>query len=238
MMQISKRMLVPALLAAVCSQAVAADDLEAKREKMMKQGIDYLKSSQSDDGSWTTTKTVGITGLVLNGLLEAGVPESDPAVQKGLKNLKSFVQKDGGIYTPKSTHRNYETCISLMAFSNADKKKYADIIKNAEKFLRELQWDEGEGLETSDTAYGGAGYGGSSRPDLSNTQFLLEALKAAALPKTTRRSRRRSSSCPARKTWKPNTTPPPSPPRSTTAASITPRLRADRRKPAKRPTAD
>ena len=184
MMRLSKRMLlVPALLAAVCSPAVAADDLEANREKMMKQGINYLKSSQSDDGSWTTTKTVGITGLVLNGLLEAGVPENDPAVQKGLKNLKSYIQKDGGIYTPKSTHRNYETCISLMAFSAADKKKYADIIKNGEKFLRELQWDEGEGLETSDTAYGGAGYGGSSRPDLSNTQFLLEALKSAGVSK-------------------------------------------------------
>ena len=28
-------------------------------------------------------------------------------------------------------------------------------------------------------AYGGAGYGGSSRPDLSNTAFLIDALKAA-----------------------------------------------------------
>ena len=31
--------------------------------------------------------------------------------------------------------------------------------------------------------YGGAGYDSKSRPDLSNTQFFLDALKAAGVPK-------------------------------------------------------
>jgi squalene-hopene/tetraprenyl-beta-curcumene cyclase len=67
-----------------------------------------------------------------------------------------------------------------MAFQAANTNgEYTDIIKKADKFLRDLQWDEGENLKSSDTAYGGAGYGRNRRPDLSNTQFLIEALKAA-----------------------------------------------------------
>lgn len=161
----------------------AADDTEAAREKAIQQGIDYLKSSQNEDGSWTTTRTLGISGLVVNSLLESGVPATDSTVQKGLKLLESHVQEDGGIYIPKSRLVNYETCIAVMALAATKDKKYQPIIKNAEKFLRKLQWDEGEGKETSDVDYGGAGYGGSSRPDLSNTQFLMEALKSAGAKK-------------------------------------------------------
>jgi squalene-hopene/tetraprenyl-beta-curcumene cyclase len=172
-------MLLAVFFMAATSQA--AEDAEAARQSALEKGINYLKSSQADDGSWTTTETLGITGLVVNALLESGVPKEDPALQKGLKHLESFVQDDGGIYPPNSTHRNYETCIALMAFAAADKEKYQAHIKNAEKFLRDLQWDEGEGLESTDPAYGGAGYGNHQRPDLSNTQFLMEALKAAGV---------------------------------------------------------
>jgi len=180
---VKNRLLVSAFLICVSlpmAECPAADEDagEAARKKAIKQGINYLKSSQNDDGSWTTTKTLGITGLVVNALLESGVPVTDPTVQMGLKHLESQVQEDGGIYVPKSRLVNYETCIAVMTLARADKKKYQPIIENAEKFLRKLQWDEGEGLETSDVAYGGAGYGGSSRPDLSNTQFLMEALKS------------------------------------------------------------
>ena len=180
MMRISKCLMLAAAFS-ITAGLHAADETQALRQKTVEKGINYLKSSQADDGSWTTTKTVGITGLVVKALVDSGVPTSDEAVQKGLKNLESFVQKDGGIYAPGSTHRNYETCISLMAFAAADKEKYKPLIKNAEKFLRDLQWDEGEGLETSDPGYGGAGYGSHERPDLSNTQFLMEALKTAGV---------------------------------------------------------
>lgn len=187
MLQLTKQLrLAPALFVGVILQTVslqAADDLEATRKKLTQDGINYLKSSQNEDGSWTTTKTVGITGLCTTALLESGVPASDPVVKKALDHLKSYVQEDGGIYVPKSTHRNYETAISLMAFAEADKKEYTPLIENATKFLKDLQWDQGEGLESSDLFYGGAGYGGHSRPDLSNTQFLLEALKTAGVGK-------------------------------------------------------
>ena len=145
------------------------------------QAIDFLRTTQRDDGSWTAPNAPGITALVVSSLLESGLPADDPTVAKALKHLEAFIQKDGGIYDSKSNHRNYETCISLMAFKAADAKKYKSTIAKAVKFLRGLQWDKGEGLESTDTAYGGAGYGKHQRPDLSNTQFLIEALKKASV---------------------------------------------------------
>ena len=50
-------------------------------------------------------------------------------------------------------------------------------------FLKQLQWDEGEGKTPKDDFYGGAGYDSKSRPDLSNTQFFLDALIEAGISK-------------------------------------------------------
>lgn len=157
------------------------EDLAKARER----GINFLKTSQAADGSWTSPESPGITGLVVYSLLLSGVPATDPVVDKGLKHLMSFTQPDGGIYSPKSHHGNYETSISLMAFHEANKAgKFTDAIAKAEKYLRKLQWDDTESADPSDVKYGGAGYGRTGdRPDLSNTVFFLDAMKAAGAKK-------------------------------------------------------
>ena len=168
------------LLALSASTIFAAEPIPEQRAATVSKGVAFLQTSQGDDGSWTSPNAPGISGLALDALLESGQPVEDATVQKGLAHLETFIQKDGGIYFKETTHRNYETCIALMVFSKANQDgKYTQTIKNAESFLRGLQWDEGEGLESSDISFGGAGYGGHKRPDLSNTQFLIEALKAA-----------------------------------------------------------
>src|SRR5580704_2462845 len=49
-------------------------------------GVTYLKSSQSDDGSWSKAASPGITGLVLTAVFRAGkVPATEPFAAKGLK---------------------------------------------------------------------------------------------------------------------------------------------------------
>lgn len=158
-----------------------ASGLAKSREK----AINFLKSSQATGGHWTAPDSPGISGLVAYSLLLSGVPASDPVLDGALKHLSSFVQPDGGIYVPKSHHGNYETAISLMVFHEANKDgKYKEIIANAEKYLRKLQWDESESTDASDVKYGGAGYGRTGdRPDLSNTVFFLDALQAAGAKK-------------------------------------------------------
>ena len=157
-----------------------SDTDKGKLAQARKAAAQFLETTQAADGSWTTPNSPGITGLVVTSLLRSGIPADHPAVAKGLKFLEAHKQSDGGIYHPKSNHRNYETCIAILAFTEANKDgHYAEVINGAGKYLRDQQWDESEDKAKDDPYYGGAGYGSKSRPDLSNTQFLLEALKAS-----------------------------------------------------------
>jgi squalene-hopene/tetraprenyl-beta-curcumene cyclase len=167
---------------------LAAQTVGPKAEDLAKSRIraaNFLKTTQATDGSWTSPQAPGISGLVTFSLLQAGVPASDPVVDKALKHLETYIQPDGGIYFPKSHHSNYETAICLLAFNAANQNgKYDNLIKQAERFLRKLQWDDSEQCDQSDPKYGGAGYGAKGdRPDLSNTTFFLDALQAAGATK-------------------------------------------------------
>lgn len=163
------------------SIAVVADR-EAVRAKMVTQGIEYLRKAQSEDGSYSSKSGPGITGLVLSSLAASGLKEGDETVDKCVKYLLSTRRDNGGLFAEGSKHANYETCLALSAFSrlNVD-GKYEKLIADAQAFLKKEQWDETEGLESSDVRFGGAGYGSKSRPDLSNTAFLIEALRESGV---------------------------------------------------------
>jgi squalene-hopene/tetraprenyl-beta-curcumene cyclase len=149
----------------------------ADAKELQTKGIAYFKSAQAEDGSFSAEAGPGVTAIATAGLLASGVDADEPVVAKALAYLQTFIHPDGGIYPDGSTHKNYETCVSIMAFHRANERgKYDELLKNAEAFIRGEQWDEGEGLTPKDLAYGGAGYGGSSRPDLSNTSFLIDTL--------------------------------------------------------------
>ncbi len=150
---------------------------------MIEKAVSYLREvGQSPDGSFSGKTGPGVTGLVVAGLLSVDIPVDNPLVAKSLKFLENTRQDDGGLYAPKSTHANYETCLAIMAFSKANQNgEYTELIKGAELFVKKEQWDEGEGIKSDDLAYGGAGYGSKSRPDLSNTAFLIDALRSAGV---------------------------------------------------------
>jgi len=149
---------------------------------LQKKGQQFLQVTQSEDGSWTNSDAVGITGLVTTALLRSGQSSDDAMVKKSLQFLVSKQQSTGGIHSPASRHQNYETCIALVTLAEANRDgRFDENIRKGEQFLRGLQWDEGEGVESSDGAYGGGGYDSKQRPDLSNTQFLIEALKKAGV---------------------------------------------------------
>jgi squalene-hopene/tetraprenyl-beta-curcumene cyclase len=183
------RCLIPSRLAClICTLALTTpawavdSEVSAKTKQVQQRAVQFLKLSQSSDGSWTSPNIPGITGLAVYSLLESGVPADDETVARGLRFLESLRHDDGGIYYAKSTHRNYETSIALLAFVAANKEgRYDDLIGKATKFLRGLQWDEDEEQKPEDPGYGGAGYGSHQRPDLSNTTFLIEALKSAGV---------------------------------------------------------
>ena len=159
--------------------AIAADE---SISEMRHRAVAFLKARQNDDGSWTHSSAVGITGLVTSALLESGVAADETVVVSALNQMESNVQLNGGIFAPNTIHRNYDTCIAIMALSAANTEgRYDKIIERANGFLAGLQWDEGEGIESSDPAWGGAGYGKHQRPDLCNTEFMIEALHQEGL---------------------------------------------------------
>jgi squalene-hopene/tetraprenyl-beta-curcumene cyclase len=159
--------------------AEAPADLWAKRDAAVARGIEFLSKNQSPDGAFSPQTGAAVTALVAAGLLQSGRTIDDPVVAKALAYLQKFIQPDGGIYTPDSNHKNYETALAIDAFASAGRTgKFSKTLAAAEKYMRNLQWDEGEGKDKSDVMYGGAGYGKSKRPDLSNTSYFLDALKS------------------------------------------------------------
>jgi squalene-hopene/tetraprenyl-beta-curcumene cyclase len=151
-----------------------------KYDRAVSKAIEYLRSQgQAPDGSYSAAAGPGVTAIVTTGILRHGRSPEDPIVAKSLKYLESFVQPDGGIYKEGSNYKNYETCLTILCFSLANQDgRYTKTLKAADAFIKGEQWDESEGKSKSDFEYGGAGYGGKKRPDLSNTQFFVEALKA------------------------------------------------------------
>ncbi|MCS7304385.1 MAG: terpene cyclase/mutase family protein [Thermoguttaceae bacterium] len=149
-------------------------------QKTVDRGLQYLASAQADNGSWSGQMGMGPTALATLAFLRHGRTPADPAVAKALKHLEEYVQENGGIYTPGGRIATYETCIALLCFQQANSQgQYKKILQDAEAFLRGTPWDETRGKNRSDLYYGGAGYSAKSRPDLSNTAFLIEALRSA-----------------------------------------------------------
>src|SRR5262249_54510403 len=148
----------------------------------------FLRSSQDKNGGWSTEKSPGVTGVVLTGLLRSGqVTAKGPVAEKALSYIESLVNPEKGHIAgkdPKVQLQNYVTSINVMALVEAKRSdKYKGIIGDAVTFLKKLQWDEEEGKDKASDFYGGAGYDSKSRPDLSNTQFFLDALKDAGIGK-------------------------------------------------------
>lgn len=161
--------------------AAAADSITpAETEQMVAKAIDYLRTKgQQENGSFSPQTGSAVTSLVTTGLLRQGRSPDDPMVAKALKFIESHVQPDGGIYAKDSKQINYETCIAIMCFSEANKDgRYDKLLKKADGFLKGIQWNEEQEREKEDPYYGGAGYANDKRPDLSNTSFMIDALKA------------------------------------------------------------
>ncbi|HEX3152253.1 MAG TPA: prenyltransferase/squalene oxidase repeat-containing protein [Gemmataceae bacterium] len=170
-------------LVIVVGSSRAADDWDTVVDK----AIAFLKTSQNADGSWgAPPRNRGVTGVIVTGMLQTGkVTPDDPMVAKALKFIESLIDTKAGHIAGKDAAmglQNYVTAINVMALQAANKpEKYKAVVGDAVKFLKKLQWDEEEGKKAEDDFYGGAGYDSKSRPDLSNTHFFIEALKAAGV---------------------------------------------------------
>lgn len=150
----------------------------AQLSSVIRSGIGFLRASQANDGTFSIKAGPGITALAITGALRCGEPHESPLVVKGLAALETFIKPDGGIYG-SGRLKNYETCICIICFVEANKNgKYNKVLTDAKRFVTATQYG-GAGDSTSEDVWdGGIGYGEKGRPDLSNTAFMIEALVA------------------------------------------------------------
>ncbi len=196
------------LSAATAGGSEISDAHRAKARSVLEKAFGYLRAEQNADGSWVPDPGPAVTGLVVAGMLHDRTldeprpspekklrnpsarpsvpwPEDAPAIEKGLSYILAQQQDDGGIYT--DILPSYNTSISLMALGLVRKaERVREPIRKAQAYLRELQWvgdkdPDGNKIDKQHPWYGGTGYGDSGRPDLSNTQMMLEGLYASGV---------------------------------------------------------
>ncbi len=156
---------------------------QATARRLCEAGARYLLSAQQADGGWASQTGPGVSALALKALIqEPGVGPQHPAVRRGLEFVLRSQREDGGIYSAEGLLKNYESSVALATLAALGDPAYRPQIAALQKFLIDNQWDEGEGKSLDDPWYGGAGYGQGKRPDLSNTQMMLEALHDSGLP--------------------------------------------------------
>src|SRR2546425_3144587 len=85
----------------------------------VEKAITFLKSTQSDDGSWNREQSPGVTGIALTGMLQTGkVTPQDPVAERALKYIESLVNTKAGHIAgkdPRVQLQNYVTCVNVMA---------------------------------------------------------------------------------------------------------------------------
>lgn len=155
----------------------------------IERGLKYLRANQETTGAWaahlnaTTSDdpnkpspiSVAITALVTKSIIQAQSQSlEDETLQKAIAFIRS-AQNDNGSFEG-GVLTSYVTSLVVMALASTDEQDFQGEIADATRWLQITQWDQSEGLSANQDWFGGAGYGKRGRPDLSNTQTMLDAL--------------------------------------------------------------
>lgn len=161
-----------------------SEDRAKAVQKAVDRGLAFLKSQQNRVGGWAHSYGPAVTAIVARGFAQdGGYGPKHPIVKRALANILRFQQQDGGIYQRGKNLANYQTTVVLMFLGALDDPANRSRVARAQAFLTKLQYDAGESIDEDNPWYGGAGYSKNKRPDLSNTQMMLEALHQSGLPK-------------------------------------------------------
>jgi hypothetical protein len=167
----------------------------AKARQAIERGLAYLERVQAPDGSFFVGKditptdmeprkraaSVAVTALALKAFAQADRLDGDAgkrartAVERVLADEQALAVATGG---GVGNYVMSAVASGLAAVGDADATGGA---ARAIEWLRRNQWDDGEGLDATTDWYGGAGYGNGKRPDLSNTQMMIEAMHDAGV---------------------------------------------------------
>jgi squalene-hopene/tetraprenyl-beta-curcumene cyclase len=153
----------------------------AKAQSAVDRGLRWLHSAQKPDGSWAGH--LGITALVLSAFARSHRhyrEEDGPFIRNAVAYIRGAARPDGSI-THGGGNEMYTTALSVLALKALRDPRHDDVIQKAVAWIKGQQTVEALGYRPEDKLYGGFGYGGSLRPDLSNTQYAIEALRTSGV---------------------------------------------------------
>jgi squalene-hopene/tetraprenyl-beta-curcumene cyclase len=161
------------------SQRGPVRDLALAYDNAAKAALEFLASNQENGRfGFMGQADPGITSMALAAVLRTCARQGSERpgyVDLGLDWLKALQDPSGAIHA--GGVKVYVTSAAVFALKIAAREGDQECIDRALTYLKSVQADESEGYDSEvDWAYGGIGYGGDLRPDLSNTQFGLEAL--------------------------------------------------------------
>ncbi len=183
MIRTSLTLCVAVALALLAAPAAAQGDakpkidpqLVDKANKSVDRGLRFLRGLQKEDGSYGGH--VGLTAMALLAFVDSHRKyryDEGPFISRAADWLAAQSRADGAI-TGDATP-TYNTALAIMALHAVDKARYKKQIEGGQAFLVRFQTDEDQKYKKSDKFYGGIGYGGDERPDMSNLQYALEGL--------------------------------------------------------------
>lgn len=159
------------------------EEIRRRRAEAIARGVAFLRARQEPNGGWSTDRSAGVTALAASALARSGrVAPADPVLSRAMAYLETKAGPNGGY--EEDGQANYVTAIVLATLKDLNAEGRNDpVIRRGQEFLKNLQWQENKGKTPDSDYYGGAGYrGDGSRPDLSNTAFMIEALRETGLP--------------------------------------------------------
>ena len=157
-------------------------------------GIAWLVEQQAPNGQWATRAeaeasdepgaptpvSIAITALAVKALAQAGY--TGEAFDRGVNALlRSTGTGERFGFGEEGRLGTYVSATVCSALASIDDPAVLDRRIDAIKWLKAEQWNSEDGLTPNQDWYGGAGYGNRGRPDLSNTQIMLDALHDAGV---------------------------------------------------------
>lgn len=180
------------LSVSLCVPAVQAQSSEAQSDaapseagfgKARQRGIDFLLSKHEKGRFLHDDEAqLGMSALALAAVLTKPAPQRTDDEKAYIAAATDYIlgqQNEDGSFGKAIT--NYQTSAVTLALAKLGTDRVAKPLEKAVAFIMTVQNAEANGVSPDHKDYGGFGYGPGSRGDLSNTQFAIEALRAAGV---------------------------------------------------------
>ena len=195
--QVAQPLPVVHIIAADAAASGVDEETWTSARQALERGLEFLRKSQGRRGGWmereTATATdqakgspaapIAVTAMAAKAFTQAGATrQTSPELARALEFIRISTMR-GGAFEPDSSGSLGNYVASAVAMATAGLSDPADrlLLEESVAWMRRNQWDQTEGLASRADWFGGAGYGSRGRPDLSNTQMMLDALHDAGV---------------------------------------------------------